>query len=170
MIENSNSIFQASDSESDAGIEAMNDERSIKPDDGQEDTNCNDLDSLKPKPVKQVIHNKGNPFKVSDNGVKRKSIKRKKDSDCGQDESDHEESDESGFKRFYEQMKEIIKNDNSDVEDEDLIKIAKQQFRQLDSNERKSWAKDKSTKRIAKSDNSNNKINGNKITNFFKRN
>ncbi len=173
MLENSSSKFQASESESDAEVKTVTNTRSLTPDiDEQEEDNSNSL-SLKPKAVKKVTINKSNPFKVSNNSVNRINNKRKKDSDDSEDEiSDDEEKSRDGFKRFYKEMKQIIKDDNSDVEDEqDLIEIAKQQFNQLDSSERKSWAKEK---RKAKRNNSEiitkSEVNENKITKFFKRN
>jgi hypothetical protein len=175
MLEDSNSKFQASESESDAEVKTVTNTRSKTPDiDEQEEDedNSNDSLSLKPKAVKKVTINKSNPFKVSNNSVNRINNKRKKDSDSEDEISDDEEKSRDGFKRFYKEMKQIIKDDNSDVEDErDLIEIAKQQFNQLDSSERKSWAKDKrKTKRNNSEIVTKSEVNENKITKFFKRN
>ncbi|XP_054153902.1 WD repeat and HMG-box DNA-binding protein 1-like [Oppia nitens] len=162
-------------------------------DDFDNDDNSNSL-TLKPKQIqitKAESRGGSNPFKVTaqkattKQQMKRKKIVHHSDGDDDDDnESDGESCDGQAFEYYYEQNRARIRDDNSDVDEEDdCIRIAKQQFRQLDALDRKRWSKNalqqksrrssSSSKRQRKSSSvkeNNNNQTTKKITNFFTKN
>ena len=161
----SNSRYNSDDTDSDT-------ERGLKNEESM-DEDSNSV-SLKPKRIQIPKHSNGNPFKVTQESIRSKRSKRERDSS---DDSDDEETVPQGFQSFYSEMKQIIKDDNSDAEDEEQLKtIALRQFRELDSDEKKGWThkegnnKKRKTKSNSCDQNVTNKENTNKITKFFTRN
>ena len=145
-----------------------------------DDSDVNDEDSnsisLKPKPVDIQKHSNINPFKVTQKeSMRGNRSKRGRNSDS--EDSDNDSHISQAFQRFYSEMKQIIKDDNSDVEDEEELKaIAMRQFKELDSDERKEWAKSEARPKKRKTKTEiydktlTDKENKSKITKFFTRN
>ena len=159
----SNSKDNSDDSDSDSNIRGQQIAEEVSVDDEDSDSV-----SLKPKRVQIQKHSNGNPFKVTQKeSIRENRRKRGRDSE----ESDHE-LDSQGFQRFYSEMKQIIREDNSDVDDEEELQtIAMRHFKELDLEERKGWAKSKKKRPKSKSENCDkdltNKTEKYKITKFF---
>jgi len=168
-----------SDSESIVNTNVIETAEDIYSDDN---SNSNSV-SLKPKAVSITREqSRGNPFKVTQN-TRNKRKKGGESSD--EDDGDGDDTcDGQAFRNYYKHMKQIIRDDNSDVEDEEeVVTIAKDRFRELDRTERQGWASgggpraqpkkqrkgkaDKTDpKTITNKENASNK----KITNFFTKN
>ena len=164
--EESNSRLNSDESDSDSNLN----ERLWKRNVSQAEEEDSNSVSLKPKPVAIPKHSNGNPFKVTQKESKREN-KRKRERDSSE-ESDDEEPDERGFDLYFSDMKNIIKVEYPDIEDEEELKvIAMRQYKQLDSKERNDYIK-RELKKKRKNDDTNptNKENTNKITKFFTRN
>ena len=162
--EDSNSRYNSDDSDSEPVRQIMSRQTE---ENSNEDSNSV---TLKPKAVTFSKQSKVNPFKVTQKEPKQDKRKRARDSS---DESDNESN--NGFEQFYSDMKQIIRDENSDIDDEgELEVIGRRQFKLLDTTERKEWAKSGTKKRKAvnkECDTTTNKENAkNKITKFFTRN
>lgn len=141
-----------------------------------DDQDSNDSFSLKPKRVENGTR-KGNPFKIN-NDVKKliKIRSRNSDDDDDDDSSEDEEFDKKlAFDCYYEEMRDKIHEDNSDVEDEDeLLKVAKKQFNLLDHKTKKKLmtkANNSKKRKCNENNNENNmkksKTTANSITNYI---
>lgn len=137
-----------------------------------DDQDSNDSFSLKPKRVENGTR-KGNPFKIN-NEMKKLTKIRSRNSD--DDSSEDEEFDKKlAFDCYYEEMRDKIHEDNSDVEDEDeLLKVAKKQFNLLDQKTKKKWmtkANNSKKRKFSEKNNENNmkrsKSTANSITNYI---